>query len=125
MLWASDFDCVNTPGCRGSYSNILTLIVPEPTHMYRASVLVLRYSRVVYLTLRVSQLGKSLPYKVYWKSKSGRRRCVAGKVEGYSWNDSATDDVSVRLRGLKRRTTFSWYVGGRRVASRTANTVPG
>jgi hypothetical protein len=122
MLRATDFDCYGNPSCIDGYSNILSLKVPEPTHTYRASVSVLHYSHVASLTLRVTRLGEARPYKVCWRLKSKKRRCVSGRVEGYSWNSSAEDTVSVRLRGMGRRTTFSWYVRGRRVASRTANT---
>jgi hypothetical protein len=122
MLRATDFDCLGNPSCIDGYSNFLTLNVPEPTHTYRGGVTVLHYSHIASLTLRVTQLGKSLPYKVCWRLKSKKRRCVSGRVVGYSWNDSAEGTVSVRLRGMARRTTFSWYVGGHRVTSKTANT---
>jgi hypothetical protein len=122
MLRATDFDCYGNPSCIDGYSNVLSLNVPEPTHTYRGSVSVLRYSHIASLTLRVTRLGKSLPYKVCWRLKSKKRRCVSGRVVGYSWNDSAEGTVSIRLRGMARRTTFGWYVGGHRVASKTANT---
>jgi hypothetical protein len=122
LLYAIDFDCIGQPTCLVGYSNMLTLSVPKPPQTYRSSVSVLHYSHVAYLTLRVKPLGESLPYKVCWRLKSGKRRRVGGKVDGYSWNSSAEDDVSVRLRGMKNRTTFAWYVRGRKVAARTANT---
>jgi hypothetical protein len=80
---------------------MLTLTVPKPPQTYRGGVSVLHYVHVVYLTLRVKPLGESLPYKVCWRLKNGKRRCVVGKVDGYSWNSSAEDDVSVGLRGMK------------------------
>lgn len=123
MIYATDFDCLGQPTCLDGYSNMLTLRVPKPPQSYRGSVLVLHYSHVAYLTLRVKPLGESLPYKACWRLKSGKRRCVVGKVEGYSWSDPASDDLSVRLRGMKSRTTFAWYVRGRKVAAKTANTV--
>jgi hypothetical protein len=122
MLRATDFDCIGNPSCLDGYSNILTLTVPKPSHTYRGSVDVLHYSHIVYLSLRVTRLGESLPYKVCWLLKSKSRKCVTGRVDGYSWDSSADDSVTVRLRGMKLRTTFSWYVHGRKVALKTANT---
>jgi hypothetical protein len=124
MMRADDFDCPGTPSCIAGFSNILTLKVPKPSHTYRGSVQVFHYSHLASLTLRVTRLGESLPYKVCWKLKSKRRRCLSGKVQGYSWNSSADDTLDVRLRGMKQKTTFAWYVGGRKVASKTANTTP-
>lgn len=80
---------------------------PSPAETYRGSVSVLHYIHIAYLTLRVKPPGESVPYKVCWKLKSGKRRCVGGKVDGYSWNASAEDSRSVGLRGMKKRTTFS------------------
>jgi hypothetical protein len=122
MVYASDFDCAGQPGCLDGYSNVLTLTVPKPRPTYQGTVEVLHYVHVAYLALRVKPLGESLPYKVCWRLKNGRRRCVRGKVHGYSWNNSATDDVTVGLRGMKNRTTFAWYVRGHKVAAKTANT---
>jgi hypothetical protein len=122
LLNATDYDCFGQPTCLAGYSNMLTLNVPKPPQTYRGSVSVLHYSHVAYLILRVKPLGESLPYKVCWRLKNGKRRCVAGKVDGYSWNAAGEDSRSVGLRGMRNRTTFSWYVGGRRVAVRTANT---
>jgi hypothetical protein len=123
MLRATDFDCIGQPTCIDGYSNMLTLAVPKPPQTYRAGVEVLHYLGVAYLTLRVTPLGEKLPYKVCWRLKSRRLRCVSGSVDGYSWNSSADDEVRVGLRGTARRTTFVWYVGGRKVAAKTANTV--
>jgi hypothetical protein len=123
MVQATDYDCIGQPPCIDGYSNMLTLSVPKPHQTYRGSVDVLHYAHIVYLTLRVNPLGEPLPYKVCWRLRSGKRRCVSGKVEGYSWDDSASDELSVRLRGMKKRTTFVWYVQGHKVAAKTANTV--
>lgn len=123
MLRATDYDCIGSPSCIDGFSGVLTLSVPKPSHSYRGGVEVFHYSHVVYLTLRVTRLGETLPYRVCWQLKSKRRRCVSGKVAGYSWNDSAEDSVSVRLQGMRQRTTFNWYVHGRRVASKSANTI--
>jgi hypothetical protein len=123
MMRATDYDCFGQPTCLDGYSNMLSLDVPKPHQTYRGSASVLHYVHIAYLKLRVNPLGETLPYKVCWRLRSGKRRCVSGKVEGYSWNDSADDELSVRLRAMKRRTTFVWYVHGRKVAARTANTV--
>jgi hypothetical protein len=123
MIRATDWDCLGQPTCLDGYSNMLALTVPKPRQTYRGSVLVLHYSRIVSLTLRVKPLGESLPYKVCWRLKSSKRRCILGNVGGYSWNASAEDEVSVRLREMKKLTTFAWYVRGRMVALKTANTI--
>ena len=101
---------------------MLTLSVPKPRQTYRGSVLVWHYLRQANLTLRVKPLGESLPYKVCWRLMNKKRRCVTAKVGGYSWNDSASGDVTVGLRGMAKRTTFVWYVHGSKVAATTANT---
>jgi hypothetical protein len=122
LLYASDFDCIGQPTCLNGYSNVLTLHVPKPPRTYRGSVSVMHFTHVAFLRLGVKPLGDSLPYKVCWRLKNKRRRCVTRKVNGYSWNEPAFDTVTVGLRGMAKRTTFSWYVHGRRVATRTANT---
>jgi hypothetical protein len=124
MMRAYDFDCLSSqPNCIDGYSTMLTLTIPKPPQRFRGSVEVLEYVNVAYLTLRVTPLGDTLPYKVCWRLKTKRRRCVTGVVEGYSWNSSAEDSVRVRMRGMAKRTTFVWYVGGRKVAARTSKTV--
>ena len=122
MMDAIDYDCIGQPGCIGGYSNMLTLTVPKPPQTYRGSVEVLHHVHVVHLTLRVTPLGESLPYKVCWQLTS-RRNCASGRVAGYSWNSSAESRVSVRLRGMKARTKFTWYVRSHPVAAKTVNTV--
>lgn len=122
LLYAVDFDCIGQPTCLNGYSNVLTLHIPKPPQAYRGGVSVLHYVHLAYLTLRVKPLGEQLPYKVCWRLKNKRRRCVGGTVEGYSWNQPASDDVTVGLRGMAKRTTFVWYVRGRKVAARTADT---
>jgi hypothetical protein len=46
-------------------------------------------------------------------------------LEGLSWNSPASDSVEVGLRGMARKTAFTWLVGGKTVASKTVSTVPG
>jgi hypothetical protein len=102
---------------------MLTLNVPKPPKTYRGSVEVLHYVHIVSLTLHVTPLGEKLPYKVCWRLKTKRLRCVSGSVNGYSWNSSAEGELSVRLRGMGTQTTFVWYVRSRKVAAKTANTI--
>jgi len=122
MIEADDWDCFDQAGCLNGYSSVLTLDVPKPAPTYRATTDVLHYVHVTYLTLRVKPLGERLPYKVCWRLKNKKRRCVKGAVSGYSWDSSAESMLDVSLRGMGRRTTFTWYVNGSRVATKTANT---
>lgn len=122
MMRATDFDCFGQPSCIDGYSNMLTLTVSKPPSVYRGSVGVFHYSHLAYLTLRVAPLGEKLPYKVCWRLKTKGLRCAVGSVDGYSWNDSAEDELSVGLSGMANRTTFVWYVQGRKIAAKTANT---
>ena len=62
MMQAIDYDCIGQPDCIGGYSNMLTLTVPKPPQTYRGSVEVPHHVHIVYLTLRVTPLGESLPY---------------------------------------------------------------
>lgn len=123
MLRATDFDCFQNPNCADGFSNVATLTLPKPSSRYRGSVSsVFRYSGVMYLKLAVNPLGERLPYRLCWRLETKRRVCVAGAVEGSSWNSAADDELRIRMRGMAKRTTFTWYVGSRRVASRTLNT---
>lgn len=113
--------CSNGGDCIEGYSNVLPLTIPKPPMRFRSKVEVLRYIGIVYLTLSVTPLGEKLPYKVCWRTVKGRR-CVRGKVDGYSWVASADDSLRVRMRGMRRRTTFNWYASGRKVASKRVAT---
>jgi hypothetical protein len=120
MVGADDYDCLGEPGCLSGYSNVLTMTVPEPRPTYRRRVKVYRYLGTVDLTLRIRPLGESRRYRVCWTRRKKGRRCVRGTVDGYSWNRSASDTISVRRRGMRRRTRFTWYVHGHKVASKRA-----
>jgi hypothetical protein len=61
-----------------------------------------------------------MPYRVCYRTAGGRRVCLAGVISGYSWSSSASDTRTVDRRNLRTITTFTWYVGGRAVASKRA-----
>jgi hypothetical protein len=118
MLRASDTDCILDPNCLNGFSQVLTLSVPAPRQRFAASVKTFRFLSSVDLSLKVTPLGEALPYQVCWRRTRGGRKCVRGTVNGFSWNDSASDTLSLRKQGMPRRTTFTWYVHGRKVASK-------
>jgi hypothetical protein len=123
MLEATQFCYPPDPACIEGFSSVLTLTVPKPRSSYRGTVgPVYRFIRVVYLDLAVRPLGERLPYRVCWRLRSKARRCVSGVVTGYSWNSAASDSLRVSMRGMAKRTTFTWYVRGRAVATKTAIT---
>jgi hypothetical protein len=106
------------PSCAYGYSNVVGLTVPIPPIRYRAAVTVLRYARVAYLDLKATPLGVSKPYRVCYRNRAKKKRCVSGRLDGYSWNSSASDELRVSTRKLPTWTTFTWYVGSRAVAKK-------
>jgi hypothetical protein len=106
------------PSCADGYSNVTKLTVPVPPIHYRAGVTVFRYAREAFLTLKATPLGTSKPYRVCYRDRAKKRHCVRGKLDGYSWNSSVSDQVSVRTTKLPAWTTFTWYVGSRSVAKK-------
>jgi hypothetical protein len=123
MLEATQFCYPPDPSCTEGFSSVLTLEVPKPSSSYRGHVgPMFRFSRVVWVDLTVRPLGERLPYRVCWRLRTKKQRCASGLVLGYSWNSSASDSLRLSMRGMAKRTTFTWYVKGRRVASKTANT---
>jgi hypothetical protein len=120
MLNATDFDCLGDPGCLDGFSNMLSLTIPKPDQRYSRSVEVSKYLSTVDLAFTITPLGEDQPYRVCWTPMRKPRKCVRGTVNGYSWNGSATDTLSVRKRGMRKMTTFAWYVDGRKVASKRA-----
>lgn len=120
LLRATDADCLGDPGCLDGFSAMLTLIVPEPARRFRGHVTSYRFVSTIELSLEVRPLGRGLPYRVCWTRSTGRRACVRATVRGFSWNEPASDTISVRKRGMRRTTTFTWFVDGRKVASRRA-----
>lgn len=120
LLRATDADCSGDPSCLDGFSAMLTLTVPEPARRFRGHVTTYRFVSTVDLSLRVTPLGRRLPYRVCWTRSTGRRTCVRATVRGFSWNEPASHTITVRKRGMRRRTTFRWFVDGRRVASARA-----
>jgi hypothetical protein len=130
MLQASpDFDACYIfdaggydPACADGYSVVVPLNVPMPQIRYATSATSYMYLKEVTVKLLATPLGVDLPYKVCYLLKSKARHCLVGTVNGYDWNSSATDSLSLRTRGLATKTTFSWFVGSVKVASRTIST---
>ena len=122
MLRTSDFECPRNPNCTQGYSSVVPLEVPRPRARYQVRVFGFRHSGVIYLRFTVSPLGERLPYRVCWRLRNKRRTCLSRTLAGYSWNSSATDTPRIRMRGMAARTTFVWYVRGKRVAAQTVNT---
>jgi hypothetical protein len=106
------------PNCTEGFSTLATLTVPKPPMVFQGKVTAYRYLTSVDLSLTVTPLGEALPYRVCWTKANRRRKCVRGTVDGYSWNSSGQDTLDVRKRGMRKVTRFSWYVGGRRVATK-------
>jgi hypothetical protein len=100
------------------YSEVLTLTIPKPAQTYRGSSPLAFVGIAVYPKLTVSPSGKYLPYKVCWTRIKGRK-CLHPHISG-DWNSAASSEVRVGVDSrMKRRTTFVWYVKGKRVASKT------
>jgi hypothetical protein len=113
-----DYKEVIDPSCAHGFSNVATLTIPKPASRYSGKVEVLRSIGIVYLTLRATPLGEDRAYRACWRLKSRKRVCVRGKLDGYDWGSSATDDLRVNARGMAGTTTFTWYVGSRSVAQK-------
>jgi hypothetical protein len=120
LLTVADFDCSDDPNCMDGFSNMLTLVVPKPAVRYRGSVRAYQYLSTVALRFKAAPLGERLRYRVCWTRVAKRRKCLRRAVSGYSWNSPAEDQITVSKRGMPKVATFSWYVDGRRVASKRA-----
>jgi len=106
------------PVCADGFSNMLTLVVPKPSIRFRARVTVYKSLGEALLDLTATPLGERLGYRVCYRPKSGASRCLNGGLDGYSWNASAEDSLTVSTRRLPNLTTFTWYVAGAKVASK-------
>ena len=110
------------PTCADGYSEIAKLTIPEPVARYSVTSYLWRYSGKVDLTLSARPLGVDRPYKVCYRTLAKTRRCLNGRLDGYSWSSAATDELSVNTRPLGTRTLFQWYVGSKLVAQKTVRT---
>ena len=118
--------CEPEQTCAEGPSNIMQVTVPEPEPDVRTSISVLRYVRTIYLNIKLEPYGGRQPYRVCWRTKTRRRRCMRGVVDGYSWNAAASDTVEIALRGMARKTTFTWTTtDGTVLDERRVRTVPG
>jgi hypothetical protein len=108
------------PECADGFSDVLTLDVPKPPSRYTGRVTAYRFLQEVALTLTATPLGEDRPYRVCYPTRAGARRCLRGTLDGFSWDARATDILTASTRGLALYTTFTWYVDGRRVATRRA-----
>jgi hypothetical protein len=106
------------PACADGFSNVATLRVPKPAIRYATRVIAYRYLQQASLELVATPLGERVAYRVCYRTKTGRSLCVRGILDGFSWDSSASDTLSVNTRRLPNITTFSWYVGATRVAGR-------
>jgi hypothetical protein len=106
------------PACAQGFSDLVTLVVPKPAVRYRASVTAFRFSGTASLQLVATPLGEDVPYRVCYRLKTKKTRCVTGKLEGFSWEASTIDTLTVTTRSLPTFTTFVWYVEGKKVASK-------
>lgn len=108
------------PACADGYSEVVRLVVPKPAIRYSTTTQLLGFSQKLYLTLKATPLGENQSYRVCYRTALKKRRCVSGRIDGYSWNSAASDELSISTRGLTKTTTFQWFVGTRLVAQRTA-----
>jgi hypothetical protein len=119
MLRAVDYDCLGDPACLDGFSSVLPLTVPKPAQKFSRKVT--RSFGTLYLKLTISRVGEDQPYRLSWRKADGRRKCLRSTVDGYDWNEAASDEISIGARAqraMRNRTTFSWYVAGKRVASK-------
>jgi hypothetical protein len=117
LCWIFDLGAYD-PSCADGYSNVLQLVVPRPTVRYAARVSVYRFLRQVSLELVAAPLGEKQPYRMCYRLKSRALRCLRGTLDGFDWNSSASDELTVPSRNLATITTFSWYVGTAKVLSK-------
>jgi hypothetical protein len=107
------------PSCADGFSAVVPLTVPRPTIHYVGSATVHKYLGQISLEISASSLGVKQPYKVCYPLKTKARRCLNGIVDGYDWNSPGVGRLSLTTRGLAATTTFTWFVDGAKVATRT------
>jgi hypothetical protein len=106
------------PACADGYSNAVQFVVNKPRISYTASVTAYRSVHIAYLKLTANPLGEKRRYKVCYPTRTQKKHCVSGTLNGYAWSSSTSDTVSVSTRKLSKRTTFTWYVSGKAVAKK-------
>jgi len=106
------------PTCADGYSNMLTLTVPKPATRYVGTVTPSISIGVASLRLTATPLGEKVPYRVCYRLRAGAKRCLSGTLDGYDWDSSCSDTLTVSTRGLPALASFTWYVNGKVVASR-------
>lgn len=106
------------PACSDGYSEVLPLVVPKPTIRFTTASTVYPFLGQVDLKLTAKPLGERLPYRLCYRTVKMVRRCLNGVIRGFSWDFPEDHSLSIRTRNLARFTTFTWYVGGVKVASR-------
>lgn len=108
------------PSCADGYAEMKTLTIARPPIRYAASVHRYTFLSIVDLNITAKPLGQKMPYRVCYRTVTGRRVCLGAVILGYSWTSAASDTLSVNRRNLRTVTTFTWYVEGRAVASKRA-----
>lgn len=106
------------PACADGFSNVVTLVVEKPAVRYAARVTAYRSLREASLQLTATPLGEARPYRVCYRLKNRKTRCLSGTLAGFSWDDPAVGTLTVSTRNLPSIVTFSWFVGSTRVASK-------
>jgi hypothetical protein len=114
ILDAGGFD----PACADGYSSPVQVVVPRPATRYVATSSRFIFLRQLTLTLTARPLGEDQAYRVCYRTAAKGRRCVRGRLDGYSWNAAATDDLTISTRGLAAITMFQWFVGTRVVVQK-------
>ncbi len=106
------------PACADGYSNVLTLLVPKPASRYTARATSYRFLGQVTVVLTATPLGESRPYRVCYRTIAKRTLCTSGTLDGFSWNTASSDSLTVKTRALPAITTFNWFVGSSKVATK-------
>lgn len=112
-----NYDEVVNPACANGWSEMATLVVPRPSQRWRATGQRYTYLKQIEFTTTLTPAGDNVPYRICWRTKAKKSRCLSGTVEGYDWNSAASDTLSIRTVGLATRTTFTWYIRGQKVGS--------
>ena len=120
MLRASTYSCPDGVDCIDGFSNVMTLTMPKPTQKFRASI---EHGFIGSFKLTITPTGEPVPYTLCWTRGKGRK-CQRDTVDGYDWTRAASDTIYLTVSDLKlprrqRKTTFTWHVAGKPVASKT------